>query len=200
MPNPDTSDRQILGGSSRENGMSPLPKQNKVFLVESGKAWLLLEGLSASILVVLHDPSFSMALPALVWGLVRPSQMCLMPWEGTSCKGCCRKSLATTLGKFHGPSLCSMVLHAVQTWADGGHGIQPHRWAEDFYSGVDMLFHGCKKSQLIEGVERAFGNWKSSRLRITEGLRHPKHRSLGDYTDWQWINPSFLEPDRWHYI
>ena len=34
-----------------------------------------------------------------------------------------------------------------------------------------------------EGVERAFGNWKSSRLGITEGLRHLKHISLGDYTD-----------------
>jgi len=31
-----------------------------------------------------------------------------------------------------------------------------------------------------EGVERAFSNWKSSSLGITEGLTHPKHISLGD--------------------
>lgn len=45
MPNPDTSGRQILGGSSRENGMSPLPKQNKVFLVRAarpGSYWRVL--------------------------------------------------------------------------------------------------------------------------------------------------------------
>lgn len=46
-------------------------------------------------------PSLSTALPALVWGLIMHVQMCLVPWEGVSCKGCHRRSFATTLGKFH---------------------------------------------------------------------------------------------------
>lgn len=40
-------------------------------------------------------------LPALVWGLMVYVQVCLVPWEGQSCKGCHRRSLAITLGKFH---------------------------------------------------------------------------------------------------
>jgi len=63
-----------LGGSSRENEKSSAPNENDAFFVRAAKP-----GLGASIPVAFTHPSFSMALSALVWGLVMPGQMCFMP-------------------------------------------------------------------------------------------------------------------------
>lgn len=181
MPNLDISGRQILGGSSRENGMSSLPNRNDIFLARAAKPGSYWKALVPACLWPSTHPSFSTALPALVWGLVIPGHMCIVPWEGASCR---RNSLATTLVKFYGlpcapwsstqdrPELMGIT---VSSLIDGLRIFIP----------VFICFSMVVRSfSLYEGVERAFGNGKSSRVGITEGLRHPKHISLGGYTDW----------------
>lgn len=182
MPNLDLSGRQILGCSSRENGTSSLLKKNDVFLVKAAKPNSYCRSLVPASLWPSMHPSFSTALPALVWGLVMPGQMCPMLWEAVSCKGCHRESLATTFGKFHGLPRAPWsftqdrpeVMRVTASSFIGGLRI---------FIPVFICFSMVVRSlSSYEGVERAFGNWKSSSLRITEGLRHPK--TLVDYTDW----------------
>lgn len=164
--------RQILGGSSREDGMSSLPNQNDIFLVRAAKPGSYWRSLMPASLWPSMHPSFSMALPALVWSLILPGQMCLMPWEGATCKACHRKSLAITLGKFHG------LPHAM--WSSTQDrtelmGVTVSSLIDELgiFIPVFICFSMVVRSlSSYERVERAFGNWKSSRLGVTERLRH----------------------------
>lgn len=70
-------------------------------------------------------PSLSTTLPALVWGVIMNVQMCLMPWEGVSCKGC-HRSLVTTLGKFHSLPFAPWSSGQLRCWDDEDHSILPH--------------------------------------------------------------------------
>lgn len=71
-------------------------------------------------------PSLSTTLPALVLGLIMHVQMCFVPWEGVSCKGCHRRGLATTLGKFHSLPCVPQSSRQLRCWDDEDHSILPH--------------------------------------------------------------------------
>lgn len=181
MPNLHISGRLILGGTL-ERARCHLCLIWNVFLVRAAKPGSYWRALMSPSQRPSKPPSLSTTLPALEWAFIMHVQMCLVPWEGVSCKSCHRRTLASPWAS----STAFLLVHdpperTELTWWGSqcpalwiNWGISCQYW---------YVFYDCKKSQVEEAFKKK-KNWKSSRLRMTEGLRHPKHRSLGDFIGW----------------
>lgn len=128
---------------------------------------LLQENPSACILVVLQAPSLLHATASTTAGSQHASPATPLVPKTRVLQELLQEELDHLLGKCHGLPCAPQSSTKDRPELTGVRSIQPHRWAEDFYSGIYMLvffFTDVKVSAHLNGVAWTVGNLKFPKL------------------------------------